>query len=64
MKMSLTIQTKNPILRAWGNFCGHVADLFLDQSIKYGDMYEVEGFLDRLEQVSNIDATFGWKEDD
>jgi hypothetical protein len=72
MKMNLLIQTKNPILRAWGNFCGRVADFFLDQSIKYGDMYQLERFLDEFEklpedvrtQIHNIDDTFAWKDDD
>jgi hypothetical protein len=64
MKMNLVIQSKNPILRAWGNLCGKIADVFLDQSIKYGDMYELESFLDRLGHLDNIDDTFGWKDDD
>jgi hypothetical protein len=64
MKMSLIIQSKNPILRAWGNLCGHIADIFLDQSIRYGDMYEVTKFLDDIEQIENIDDTFAWKDDD
>jgi len=62
--MNLVIQSKNPILRAWGNFCGHIADIFLDQSIKYGDMYEMTKFLDDIEQIENIDDTFAWKDDD
>jgi len=72
MKINLVIQSRNPILRAWGNFCGTVADIFLDQSIKYGDMYQRERFLDDIEQLpqdikaqlQDIDNTFAWKDDD
>jgi len=64
MKMNLVVQSKNPILRFWGNLCGNIADVFLDQSIKYGDMYEVEKFLNNLDKIQDADDTFGWKEDD
>ena len=66
MKMNLIIQSKNPILRAWGNLCGHIADIFLDQSIKYGDMYQLERFLDDLDLdgIEGIDDTFAWKENE
>jgi len=66
MKMNLVIQSKNPILRFWGNLCGHIADIFLDQSIKYGDMYQLERFLDDLdlENIEGIDDTFAWKDDE
>jgi len=30
------------MLRAWGNSCGWVADLFLSHAVKYGDYYEWE----------------------
>lgn len=61
MKMKVVVQTKNPVLRVWGNLCGSIADIFLNQSLKYGDMYEVENF---LEQLDNLDNTFAWKDDD
>jgi hypothetical protein len=64
MKMNLIIQSKNPILRFWGNLCGNIADVFLDQSIKYGDMYEVESFLDKLDKLHDVDNTIAWKDDD
>jgi hypothetical protein len=64
MKMSLIIQSKSPILRFWGNLCGNIADVFLDQSIKYGDMYEVEPFLDKLDKLHDVDNTIAWKDDD
>jgi hypothetical protein len=64
MKMNLIIQSKNPILRFWGNLCGNIADVFLDQSIKYGDMYEVESFLDKLDKLHDVDNTIAWKADD
>jgi hypothetical protein len=64
MKMNLIIQSKNPILRAWGNLCGKIADVFLDQSIKYGDMYQLERFLDDFDQIQDIDDTFAWKDDE
>ena len=35
-------RTENKILRAWGNSCGWVADLFLSHAVKYGDYYEWE----------------------
>jgi hypothetical protein len=62
--MNLVIQSKNPILRFWGNLCGNIADVFLDQSIKYGDMYEVESFLDKLDKLHDVDNTIAWKDDD
>ena len=64
MKMRLIIQSKNPILRFWGNLCGNIADVFLDQSIKYGDMYEVEKFLNNLDKIQDVDDTVAWKNDD
>jgi hypothetical protein len=64
MKMKIRIQSKNPLLRGWGNFCGKIADLFLDQSIKYGDLYELERFLDDFGQIQDIDDTFAWKDDE
>ena len=64
MKMNLVIQSKNPVLRFWGNICGKIADVFLDQSIKYGDMYSIERFLDDFEKIQDIDDTFAWKDDD
>jgi hypothetical protein len=62
--MRLIIQSKNPILRFWGNLCGNIADVFLDQSIKYGDMYEVEKFLNNLDKIQDVDDTVAWKNDD
>jgi hypothetical protein len=62
--MNLVIQSRNPIVRAWGNLCGHIADIFLDQSIKYGDLYELEPFLDDFGKIKDIDDTFAWKDDD
>lgn len=35
-------RTENKMLRAWGNSCGWVADLFLSQAVKYGDYYKWE----------------------
>ena len=64
MKMKLRIQSRNPVLRAWGNLCGKIADVFLDQSIKYGDLYELERFLDDFGQIQDIDDTFAWKDDE
>jgi len=62
--MNLVVQTKNPLLRFWGNFCGKIADIFLNQSIKYGDLYEVESFLDDLDKIADIDDTIAWKGDE
>jgi hypothetical protein len=62
--MKLRIQSRNPVLRAWGNLCGKIADVFLDQSIKYGDLYELERFLDDFGQIQDIDDTFAWKDDE
>lgn len=64
MKMNLVVQTHNPILRFWGNLCGRVADVFLNQSLKYGDLYQLERFLDDMEGIEKIDDTFAWKDDD
>jgi len=64
VKMKLRIQSRNPVLRAWGNLCGKIADVFLDQSIKYGDLYELERFLDDFGQIQDIDDTFAWKDDE
>lgn len=61
MKMKKIIQTKNPALRLWGNTCGYIADFFLKQLERYGDLYEVEEFLSTLE---NLDDTFAWKENE
>lgn len=64
MKMKVVIQSKNPILRFWGNMCGNIADVFLHQSLKYGDMYEVDNFLEHLDSIDKLDDTFAWKDDD
>lgn len=61
IKMKKVIQTENPALRLWGNTCGYIADFFLRQAERHGDMYEVEDFLSALE---NLDDTFAWKDDD
>lgn len=59
--MKLVKQSNNPVLRGWGNVCGRIADVFLTQSTKYGDMYELEDILNRLE---SIDDTMAWKDDE
>jgi hypothetical protein len=61
IKMKKIIQTDNPVLRLWGNTCGYIADFFLGQTEKYGDLYEVEDFLHALEK---LDDTFAWKDDE
>lgn len=59
--MKLVKQSKNPIIRGWGNVCGRIADVFLTQSAKYGDVYKIEDILADLE---NIDDTMAWKDDE
>jgi hypothetical protein len=56
--------TLNPILRAWGNLCGVLADLLLTQTTKYGDYYEWEKLDYPLQDLENMDHTIAWKEDD
>lgn len=64
MKLELRIQSSNPVLRFWGNTCGRIADVFLAQSLKYGDLYDLEPYLETLENLENIDDTIVWKEDE
>jgi hypothetical protein len=49
--MKRKTRTNNKILRAWGNSCGWVADIFLIQSIRYGDYYEWEDLEDSLNET-------------
>jgi hypothetical protein len=57
-------KTSNPILRAWGNFCGVWADLLLTQTVRYGDYYEWDDLDNMLKDLENMDDTIAWKEDD
>jgi hypothetical protein len=50
-RWQLRSQTKNPILRWWGNIAGIVGSWFLDQADRYGDYYELDGDLIGEEDV-------------
>lgn len=50
-------QTKNPILRWWGNACAFLGNFFYGQAEKYGDLYDMGDMLTYLEELDN---TIAW----
>jgi hypothetical protein len=50
-RWQLRRQTKNPILRWWGNFAGTAGSWLFNQADMYGDYYELDGDLIGEEDV-------------
>ena len=58
--MKKIIQSKNPILRFWGNLAGYIGSWFLNHADRYGDLYD---FSEMLSSLEGIDDTGVWKDD-
>jgi hypothetical protein len=58
--MKKIIQSKNPVLRLWGNVAGYIGSWFLSYADKYGDLYD---FSEMLSSLEGIDDTGVWKDD-
>lgn len=67
--MKKIIQSKNPILRFWGNLSGYIGSWFLNHAEKYGDLYDFSEMLSSIEgldlsNIEQIDDTGAWKDDE
>ena len=67
--MKKIIQSKNPVLRFWGNVAGYIGSWFLNHADKYGDVYDFSEMLSSIEgldlsNIEEIDDTGVWKNDE